>query len=64
MNRSQLEHIIRGSAAILGTDQFVIVGSQSILGAYPSAPPGLAQSVEADLSPMDKPANAEYLRSL
>ncbi len=34
MNRSQLEHIIRASAAILGTDQFVIVGSQSILGAY------------------------------
>ena len=33
MNRSQLEHIIRASAAIMGTDQFVIVSSQSILGA-------------------------------
>ena len=61
MNRSQLEHIIRASAAILGTDQFVIVGSQSILGAYPSIPPSLAGSVEADLYPMDKPANAEIL---
>lgn len=27
MNRSQLEHIIRASAAILATDQFVIVGT-------------------------------------
>ena len=61
MNRSQLEHIIRASAAILGTDQFVIVGSQSILGAYPSVPRALAESVEADLYPIDEPANAEVL---
>lgn len=61
MNRSQLEHIIRASAAILGTDQFVIVGSQSILGAYPSIPPALAESVEADLYPLNEPANAEIL---
>ena len=61
MNRSQLEHIIRASAAILGTDQFVIVGSQSILGAYPTVPHALAESVEADLYPIDEPANAEVL---
>lgn len=61
MNRSQLEHIIRASAAILGTDQFIIVGSQSILGAYPNATRALAQSVEADLYPLDQPANAEIL---
>ncbi len=61
MNRSQLEHIIRASAAILATDQFVIVGSQSILGAYPHAPRDLAESIEADIYPMDEPANAEIL---
>ena len=61
MNRSQLEHIIRASAAILGTDQFVIVGSQSILGAYPTIPPNIARSVEADLYPIDEPENAEIL---
>ena len=61
MNRSQLEHIIRASAAILGTDQFVVVGSQSILGAYPNIPLVLAQSIEADLYPLDQPSNAEVL---
>ena len=61
MNRSQLEHIIRASAAILDTDQFVIVGSQSILGAYPSAPSALAESIEADLYPLDEPGNADIL---
>ena len=61
MNRSQLEHIIRAYAAILGTDQFVVVGSQSILGAYPNIPLALAQSIEADLYPLDQPSNAEVL---
>ncbi len=61
MNRSQLEHIIRAAAAILATDQFVIVGSQSILGTYPEATGTFAESVEADLYPMDTPGNAEIL---
>ena len=61
MNRSQLEHIIRASAAILATDQFVIVGSQSILGTYPHPPDALAESIEADIYPVDTPANAEVL---
>ena len=61
MNRSQLEHIIRSSAAILATDEFVIVGSQSILGAYPAAPGAFTESMEADLYPVDNPENAEIL---
>ena len=61
MTRSQLEHIIRASAAILATEQFVVVGSQSLLGTYPRVPPALAYSVEADLYPVDDPENAEIL---
>ena len=49
MNRQDLEHIIRASAAIAQVDTLVIVGSQSVLGAYPHAPPALLVSDEADI---------------
>jgi hypothetical protein len=32
MQRHELEHILRASAAITGADQFVVIGSQAILG--------------------------------
>ena len=51
MNRSQLEHIIRASAAILATDEFIVVGSQSVLGTLPNPPPALAMSIETNLYP-------------
>ena len=38
MERSELEHIIRAAVAILGINEYVVVGSQSVLGAYPNAP--------------------------
>ncbi|MBK7404281.1 MAG: hypothetical protein IPJ41_06510 [Phycisphaerales bacterium] len=49
MNRQQLEHILRASAAITGADEFIVIGSQSILGPFPDAPPDLLDSIEADL---------------
>ena len=49
MNRDQLEHLLRASAAITGADQFVIIGSQAILGQHPNPPPELVESMEADL---------------
>jgi len=49
MQRTQLEHLIRAAAAITGEDQFVFIGSQSILGQFPDAPPELLISNEADL---------------
>ena len=62
MQRSQLEHIIRASANILNAKQFIVVGSQSILGAYPNVPQGvLSFSAEADLYPLDNPENADIL---
>jgi hypothetical protein len=38
MNRAQLEHVIRAAADIADDDEIIIIGSQSILGAHPSAP--------------------------
>jgi hypothetical protein len=49
MNRQQLEHILRAAGAITGADEFVVIGSQSILGQYPEAPSELLYSTEADM---------------
>jgi hypothetical protein len=49
MQRHQLEHIIRAAAAITGDREFVIVGSQAILGQFPQAPAEFLVSMEADL---------------
>ena len=41
MNRSEIEHILRSAAAILNEKEFVVIGSQAILGAHPDAPVAL-----------------------
>jgi hypothetical protein len=61
MNRSQLEHVIRASAAISGDDEIVVIGSQAILGQFPSPPPELCVSVEADVYPKNKPEHADLI---
>ena len=49
MERPQLEHIIRAASGITGAAQFVVIGSQAVLGQFPDAPPELLISIEADL---------------
>jgi hypothetical protein len=61
LNRSQLEHVIRASAAISGDDEIVVIGSQAILGQFPSPPPELCVSVEADVYPKNKPEHADLI---
>ncbi|MCL2724504.1 MAG: hypothetical protein FWD69_08715 [Polyangiaceae bacterium] len=51
MTRTQLEHIIRAAATIADDDEIVVLGSQSILGQFPSAPAELLISNEADVYP-------------
>ena len=58
MNRSQLEHIIRAAAGNADTREIVVIGSQSILGAYPEAPADLLVSMEADVYPKDRPEHS------
>ncbi|MDR0779114.1 MAG: hypothetical protein LBF16_00240 [Pseudomonadales bacterium] len=55
MNREALEHLIRAAAAITNESELVIIGSQSILGAVPSAPEELLHSREADIYPLNNP---------
>ena len=59
MQRSELEHIIRASGEISGDNEIIIIGSQAILGQFPSAPVRLLMSMEADVYPKNNPKMAD-----
>lgn len=49
MRRDQLEHLIRAAAGVTGRREFIVVGSQAVLGQFPAAPAELLGSIEADV---------------
>jgi hypothetical protein len=49
MKRQELEHIVRAAAGITGEKEFIVLGSQSILGKFPDAPHSLRHSMEVDI---------------
>lgn len=53
MKREDLEHIIRAAAEITNEYEFVVVGSQSILGLIPNPPAVFTMSAEADIYPLN-----------
>jgi hypothetical protein len=55
MRRSDLEHVVGAAANVTGEDDFVVIGSQAILGPYPTAPEELLRSMEADIFPLRRP---------
>jgi len=61
MHRQQLEHIIRAAAGITGAAEFVIVGSQAVLGQFPQAPDELLISIEADVFSLRDPADSDLI---
>jgi hypothetical protein len=61
MQRADLEHLIRAAAAVTDEYELVIVGSQSILGAFPDAPDELLRSMEADMYPLHRPELADLI---
>lgn len=61
MTRQQLEHIVRAAAAITDEQVIVVLGSQSILGAFPDAPGKLTVSREADVFPLRSPQKADLI---
>jgi hypothetical protein len=61
MKRVELEHIIRASADIADDDEIVVIGSQAILGQYPTAPEELCVSNEADVYPKNHPERWELI---
>lgn len=61
MTREQLEHIIRACADITNQYEFVIIGSQSILGSVLRPQPVLTVSAEADIYPLHSPELADKI---
>jgi hypothetical protein len=61
MKRSDLEHVLRASRGVTGETEFIVIGSQAILGRFPDAPKELRQSMEADLYPKLKPELASVI---
>ena len=63
MTREELEHIIRASADITDQYEFMIVGSQSILGPVPNPEAVFTMSAEADIYPLNAPELADQIES-
>ena len=61
MKRSELEHLIRAAGSIANDSEIVVIGSQSILGQFPDAPPLLLVSAEADLYPLHHPELSDLI---
>lgn len=61
MRREELEHIIRASGAVTDQYEFVIVGSQSMLGCVPRPEPVFTVSMEADIYPLQAPDLADRI---
>lgn len=61
MTREELEHIIRASGDITKHYEFVIVGSQSILGPVPNPEAAFTMSMEADIYPLQAPELADKI---
>ena len=59
MTRQQLEHVVRAAGAITDERKILVLGSQSILGAFPHPPDSLTVSREADVCPVNDPAKAD-----
>lgn len=61
MTREELEHIIRASADVTDQYEFVIIGSQSMLGPVPNPERVFSVSMEADIYPLDFPDLADKI---
>jgi hypothetical protein len=61
VRRHEFEHVIGAAANIVEQDEFVVIGSQAILGAEADPPDALLESMEADIYPAGDPELAIIL---
>jgi hypothetical protein len=61
MRRVEFEHVIAAAANVTGQADFVVIGSQAILGTHPEAPASMLMSLEADIYPRDRPDLADAI---
>ncbi len=65
MRIEQLEHILRASAELCEEIDFVVVGSQAILGEHPEVTEEVViRSIECDLYPAFAPQKSELLNAI
>ncbi len=61
MRAHEFDHILGAAANATGHIEFVVIGSQAILGSVDEPPEGLLQSMKADLYPLGKPEDADKI---
>jgi uncharacterized nucleotidyltransferase DUF6036 len=61
VRREEFEHVIAAAANVTGHDEFVVIGSQAILGSHPLVPQSLLRSLEADIYPLHGPEAADAI---
>lgn len=61
MTREELEHVIRASGDVTNQYEFVIVGSQSMLGPVPNPEEVFTVSMEVDIYPLQAPELADKI---
>jgi hypothetical protein len=61
MRIEQLKHVVGAAANIVEEVEFVVIGSQAILGSHPQAPEALLRSMEVDLYPRQRPEKADEI---
>lgn len=64
MQPHELAHLLRAAGNILNEKQFIVIGSQSVLGKFPDAPEELLWSNEVDLIAKNKPKETERLNTI
>lgn len=61
MRRDQLEHIIRAAAVITDQQEFVVIGSSSLLASVPDPPEALQRTRDVDIYPLRAPELADVI---
>lgn len=61
MQRPQLEHLIRAAGEVTNQYEFVVIGSQALLGVVENPPPECTVSMEADMYPLQAPELADLI---
>jgi hypothetical protein len=61
VRKHELEHIIRAAAEVTNEYEFVVIGSQSILGSVPNPPQECVMSLEADIYPVGAEALGDLI---
>jgi hypothetical protein len=61
VRREDFEHVVAAAANVTGLDDFVVIGSQAILGTQDEVPEEMLVSIEADMYPRDAPEQADLI---